>query len=112
MVFHGCPSFIRMTYPTQLEDAASRQLEEAAVFNHTELFKQEAATLGGRIFVEDGLCWTSGDVNTSSMVPFPRLSPETAAPALDRLMSWYLSNPPKGAGCWSLDPAEPADIGV
>jgi GNAT superfamily N-acetyltransferase len=101
-----------MAYPMRLEHATPEQLEQAAAVNHTELFRQEAVTLGGSLLTEDGLSWTSGDAGTSSMIPFPKLPEDTAGPLLDRLMSWYLAHPPKGAGCWSLDPARPADLGV
>ena len=94
------------------DDASPRQLEEAAAINHTTLFRQEAATLGGSIVSAGELSWTSGSAHTPSMVPFPHLLPDQAGEQLDELISFYLRHPPKGAGCWSLDPSYPADLGV
>ena len=95
-----------------LQDATSRDLERAAALNHKVLFRQEAATLGGSVFTAGGLEWTSGSVQVPSMIAFPELTPETAAEKLDELIAYYLRHPPKGAGCWSLDPASPTDLGV
>jgi ribosomal protein S18 acetylase RimI-like enzyme len=96
-----------------LQDGASpQQLERAAAINHTALFKQEAAVLGGSVITSGDLLWTSGTLQSPSMVPFPELSPESAAGQLDEMMAFYLRHPPKGAGCWSLDPASPVDLGI
>jgi GNAT superfamily N-acetyltransferase len=95
-----------------LQDATSHDLERAAALNHKILFRQEAATLGGSVFTAGGLEWTSGSVQVPSMVAFPELTPEAAGEKLDELMAYYLRHPPKGAGCWSLDPASPTDLGV
>jgi GNAT superfamily N-acetyltransferase len=95
-----------------LQDATSHDLERAAALNHKILFRQEAVTLGGSVFSTGGLEWTSGSVQVPSMVAFPELTPEAAGEKLDELMAYYLHHPPKGAGCWSLDPASPTDLGV
>ena len=95
-----------------LQDANPRDLERAAALNHKVLFRQEAAALGGQVFTADGLEWTSGGVHFPSMVAFPELEPETAGEKIDHLMAYYLRHPPKGAGCWSLDPPQPSDLGV
>lgn len=94
------------------DDASPRQLEEAAAFNHTTLFQQESAALGGNYIYTGEMGWTSGTNTSPSMVPFPGLSAENAGAQLDDLMAFYLRFPPKGAGCWSLDPALPADLGI
>src|SRR6201995_3533345 len=94
------------------DDVSPRQLEQAAAFNHTTLFKQEAEALGGYVVTREALSWTSGTPQSPSMVPFPDLDPGQADPQLDALMDFYLQHPPKGAGCWSLDPASPVDLGV
>lgn len=94
------------------DDASPRQLEEAAAFNHTTLFKQEAVALGGSYVTTGVLGWTSGTATSPSMIPFPDVSPEQAGAQLDDLIAFYLRNPPKGAGCWSLDPARPVDLGI
>lgn len=80
--------------------------------NHTALFRQEAAVLGGNVFSREGLEWTSGSPQVPSMIAFPALRPEQAGERLDELMHFYLRHPPKGAGCWSLDPPQPVDLGV
>jgi GNAT superfamily N-acetyltransferase len=94
------------------DDASPAQLERAAAINHTSLFKQEAETLGGGYLTKGDLSWTSGTPYSPSMVPFPALEPEQAGAMLDELISFYLKQPPKGAGCWSLDPPCPADLGA
>jgi GNAT superfamily N-acetyltransferase len=95
-----------------LQDANPRDLERAAALNHKVLFRQEAAALGGSVFTADGLEWTSGSPQVPSMVAFPELEAGEAGERLDELMAWYLLHPPKGAGCWSLDPPQPSDLGV
>lgn len=101
-----------MAHPEVLQDADSRQLEQAAAFNHQQLFRKEALTLGGSLLNAEGLSWTSGNSQSPSMVAFPELTEDNAGRNLDELMSFYLKHPPKGAGCWSLDPSSPADLGV
>jgi len=101
-----------MAYPSIMQEADSLRLEQAAAFNHRELFKKEAVTLGGSYFDIDGLCWTSGNAQSPSMVAFPELTEQNAGQQLDELMTFYRSHPPKGAGCWSLDPSSPPDLGV
>lgn len=101
-----------MAYPSILQNAGPQELEQAAAFNHKELFRKEALTLGGSLLNKEGLSWTSGSTQSPSMIPFPQLTDENAGMLLDELMSWYRSSPPKGVGCWSLDPASPADLGV
>lgn len=102
-----------MNHPMLLQDEASpQQLVQAAAVNHTTLFKQEAAALGGSIITIGELSWTSGTMHSPSMIPFPQLPAEQAGRQLDELTAFYLRNPPKGAGCWSLDPPHPADLGV
>ncbi|HEY4287657.1 MAG TPA: GNAT family N-acetyltransferase [Puia sp.] len=101
-----------MAHAEILQDANSRQLEQAAAFNHQQLFRKEALTLGGSLLNAEGLSWTSGNSQSPSMVAFPELTEENAGRSLDELLSFYLKHPPKGAGCWSLDPPSPADLGV
>lgn len=101
-----------MTDPNVLLNATPRQLEQAAAFNHTELFSLEAATLGGTMYSSNGLTWTQPGGKGGSMIAFPTLSEDSAGAQLDRLIADYLSHPPKGAGCWSLEPPEPRDLGI
>jgi GNAT superfamily N-acetyltransferase len=102
-----------MTDPNVLLNATPRQLEQAAAFNHAELFAVEATTLGGAVHSADGLTWTQPGENGGSMIAFPVLSEDNAGEQLDRLIAGYLQHPPpKGAGCWSLDPPEPRDLGI
>ena len=95
-----------------LQDATPQQLERAAAFNHTTLFRKEATTLGGSLLTREGLEWTSGSAQVPSMVAFPSPTSERAGDLLDELIAFYLRHPPKGAGCWSLDPPAPVDLGV
>jgi GNAT superfamily N-acetyltransferase len=101
-----------MTFSMLMQDATTRQLQQAAALNHSALFKQEAATLGGTVITREGLQWTSGSPVCTSMVAFPELPPGRESERLDELMDFYLRHPPKGAGCWSLDPPKPSDLGV
>src|SRR6202012_5143864 len=101
-----------MDSPTILQHADPPALEQAVAFNHKELFRQEAIALGGEMIVSGGLSWTSGTAYSSSMIAFPDLSPDDTGTRLDELLSFYLNRPPGGAGCWSLDPPRPADLGV
>jgi GNAT superfamily N-acetyltransferase len=101
-----------MTPPPILQSATSEQLEQAVAFNHQELFRQEAIALGGDIIISEGLFYTTGTPHSASMIAFPDLTAGNAARQLDALVSFYLDHPPGGAGCWSLDPPRPADLGV
>ena len=101
-----------MTPPPILQSATSEQLEQAVAYNHKELFRQEAIALGGDIVSAEGLFYTTGTPQSASMIAFPDLAPGNAGQQLDALISFYLRHPPGGAGCWSLDPPRPADLGV
>lgn len=95
-----------------LRDATPGQLERAAAFNHTTLFGLDVALLGGELRQADGLIWTYAGRNVDSIIPFPVLEDEKAGEQLDALIAAYQLQPPKGAGCWSLDPSQPKDLGV
>jgi GNAT superfamily N-acetyltransferase len=101
-----------MNQTNLLRNATPAQLERAAALNHTELFGLDARALGGEMRQKDGLSWTRVGTNAESMIPFPELPPGTAGEQLDGLIAEYLLHPPKGAGCWSLDPPKPADLGL
>ncbi|HXB35775.1 MAG TPA: GNAT family N-acetyltransferase [Puia sp.] len=102
-----------MTPPMlSLQNATSEQLEQAVACNHQELFRQEAIALGGDIIRSEGLFYTTGTPHSASMIAFPDLGAGAAGRELDALVSFYLRHPPGGAGCWSLDPPRPADLGV
>ncbi len=98
--------------PHILRDASPAQLEQAAALNHAELFGLDAIALGGVVRQADGLTWTYAGPNVESIIPFPALEEDKAGAQLDRLITDYLLQPPKGAGCWSLDPPHPKDLGV
>jgi GNAT superfamily N-acetyltransferase len=95
-----------------MQSATSEQLEQAVAYNHQELFRQEAIALGGDIIRSEGLFYTTGTPHSASMIAFPELTSGNAGHELDALVSFYLRHPPGGAGCWSLDPPRPADLGV
>src|SRR6185312_5669460 len=95
-----------------LTGATADQLVQAVAANHRELFRQEARSLGGSVSESAGLCWTSGTPRSTSMIAFPELSQETAGHQLDEIMDYYVRHPPGGAGCWSLDPPQPPDLGI
>src|ERR1700742_1383031 len=93
-------------------EASHQQLQKAAAYNHEQLFRQEAVALGGSLITTGGLRYTSGTPHSNSMVAFPDMSPAEAGEQLDGLIAFYLRHPPRGAGCWSLDPPRPADLGI
>ncbi len=95
-----------------LQQADFRLLEQAVAFNHADLFAKEALTLGGSLCSAGALRWTSGGPASPSMIAFPQLTDQEAGDALDQLMEFYKNHQPAGAGCWSLEPAAPADLGV
>ena len=95
-----------------MQSATPAELEQAVANNHKELFWQESIALGGHMLSADGLSWTTGTPHSASMIAFPELAAENAGSRLDELLSFYLRYPPGGAGCWSLDPPRPADLGV
>jgi GNAT superfamily N-acetyltransferase len=101
-----------MTSPTILQSAGPAELEQAVADNHKELFRQESLALGGNLITDGGLCWTTGTPESSSMIAFPDLTTENASGLLDNLVNFYLRYPPRGSGCWSLDPSRPPDLGV
>lgn len=95
-----------------LRNAAPQQLMQATALNHQELFCMNAMVVNGEIHTADGFKWTHAGSDNESMIAFPSLSADNAGAALDEIMAYYLSHPPKGIGCWSLDPPQPADLGV
>jgi GNAT superfamily N-acetyltransferase len=95
-----------------LQSANTEQLEQAVARNHQELFRQEAIALGGDIVESDGLVYTTGTPYSASMIAFPQLTAANTGRQLDALVASYLQRPPGGAGCWSLDPPRPANLGV
>jgi GNAT superfamily N-acetyltransferase len=95
-----------------LQSATSEQLEQAVAYNHQELFRQEALALGGDVILSDGLSYTTGTLHSASMIAFPKLTAVNAGRELDEMVAFYLRHPPGGAGCWSLDPPQPMDLGV
>lgn len=98
--------------PSVLQNATPAQLELAAADNHRQLFILEALSLKGEVQSAGGLTWVHAGPYNNATVPFPALSKDDAAAALDRMMAWFRKHPPKGAGCWSLNPPQPADLGV
>lgn len=98
--------------PTVLSNATPAQLELAAADNHRQLFTLEAMALNGEVQAAGGLSWTYAGPDRNAAIPFPILSKDDAGKMLDAMMAWYRNHPPKGAGCWSLHPPQPADLGV
>lgn len=106
MNFHPLPDL------SVLKEATAAQLEQAAAANHRELFYQNAIAQGGEVKINDGLCWTYAGAGKGAMIAFPSLEENNAAAQLDEMMEYYRAHPPKDLGCWSLDPPQPADIGI
>ena len=95
-----------------LENATTAQLEQAAAGNHTELFCRNALARGGEIRAMDDLTYTYEGPGHQSMIAFPSLPAAVADGRLDEMMDWYGARPNKGLGCWSLNPPQPADLGI
>jgi GNAT superfamily N-acetyltransferase len=99
--------------PSHLDcHATPSQLEQAAALNHTGLFVLEALAQGGSVRQSTGLTWTHGGINGWSIIAFPALDEEDIGETLNKIVDDYLLHPPKGAGCWSLDPPQTEDLGV
>jgi GNAT superfamily N-acetyltransferase len=92
--------------------ASISRLQRAAAENHKVLFRTQAIGDGGEERRLGGLVWTYSGPNQPSQVGFPMLAPDQADEALDGLIAAYLKEPPSGAGCWSLDPSYPSDLGL
>ncbi|TDX00855.1 GNAT family N-acetyltransferase [Dinghuibacter silviterrae] len=97
---------------TVLHDATDQQLVEAIAANHRVYFRMEAKQAGGEERQTGPVVWTWLPVGKRSNIAFPRLPGQEAGPYLDLLMDAFRDAPPTSAGCWSLDPPEPADLGV
>jgi GNAT superfamily N-acetyltransferase len=95
-----------------LRNATPQQLMQATALNHQELFCMNAMVVNGEIHTTDSFKWTHAGSGNESMIAFPTLSADDAGTALDEIMAYYLRYPPQGVGCWSLDPPQPADLGV
>jgi GNAT superfamily N-acetyltransferase len=95
-----------------LQQATRQQLLDATAFNHRELFCMNAKVVSGEVYTVNGVCYTHAGSRNESMIAFPQLTAQNAGTTLDTIMAYYLSHPPMGVGCWSLDPAQPADLGV
>lgn len=100
------------TPPFVLLNATNAQLEQAAADNHKQLFCLAAMAKGGEVRVADGITWTYAGATCDGSIAFPALEAATASIQLDLMMEYYRSNPPQSVGCWSLNPAQPADLGV
>lgn len=98
--------------PNILTNATNQQLEKAVALNHTELFCLNALAAGGDVWKADGITWTHCKQSGESMIAFPNLSEDRVASQLDEIMQYYLHQPPRGVGCWSLHPTQPADLGI
>ncbi len=92
--------------------ASISRLQRAAAENHKALFRTQAISDGGEERSHQGLVWTYSGPHQPSQVGFPLLAPDKADEALDGLIAAYLKEPPSGAGCWSLDPSYPVDLGL
>ncbi len=95
-----------------LMQADSAQLEQAAADNHRQLFHLNAVVKGGEVRSATGLTWTYTGKGNGAEIVFPLLNEDTADVVLDQLMEYYRSHIPNGVGCWSLAPAQPADLGI
>jgi len=95
-----------------MQKAVPAQLEQAAADNHTQLFFLNARAEGGKSLGWGELvCAHSGEHKTA-MIAFPRLRNDESGELLDDMMDSFRKFPPANAGCWSLVPTQPANLGV
>jgi predicted N-acetyltransferase YhbS len=97
---------------TVLQSATREQLLEAIAANHRVLFRMEARMAGGEERHTGSIVWTSPGAGKGSNIVFPRLSEEEAVPVLEQLLDALRLSLPRQADCWSMDPSQPADLGV
>ncbi|AEV99560.1 hypothetical protein A4D02_27355 [Niastella koreensis] len=95
-----------------LQQATPSQLQQAAAYNHIELFALNARAQNGEVITNNGLTWTFNPGQKNGNVGFPELNSEDAGAQLDEMMHWYRAHAAVGVGCWSLSPSQPADLGV
>ena len=89
------------------------QLEQAAAFNHRELFRLSALAAGGEVQDREGVTWTDAGPEGEPMIAFPTLTDERAGAQLDEIVAYYLRHIPRHlVGCWSLEPPRPRDLGA
>jgi hypothetical protein len=97
---------------TTLQNATPQHLEQAAAYNHSELFALNAKVSGGDVQTREGLSWTYAPGGGHVMIPFPAMDATNAGEQLNDMMNWFRSHAIKHAGCWSLNPPQPADLGI
>ena len=102
----------QLMVPDQLQGLIDHRQEAAPHDNHTELFCLNSLSVGGEVFRSADVVWTHAGDSIESMILFPKLSEDNASEQLDKIMQYYISRPPSGVGCWSLDPTQPKDLGV
>jgi GNAT superfamily N-acetyltransferase len=103
-----------MQSPTMLRNATPQQLEQAELALHREVYSLITYAQQGDVIAKDGLVytWSSNGPQRGGMVLVDKLSPEQVGPLLDDMMDWYRARNAKGMGAWSLDPPQPADLGI
>lgn len=97
---------------TVLHSATDEKILEAIEANHRVLFRMEALLAGGEERHTGPIIWTWLGQGKGSNIVFPKLPGSEAAAFIDRLLETYRVSTPMQADCWSLDPPEPADLGV
>ena len=105
-------SSIFTTRADTLNNATPAQLEQAVAQNHRELFYLEALALGGEVKTTEGLVYTHAGPAATATVVFPALTETGADALLDGMMDYFRAHPANCVGCWSLAPAQPADLGI
>jgi len=101
--------------PTVLSNATDKMLEKAVADNHQQLFTFAAIAKGGSVKTAEGITWTFIGYADDGIISFPALNPVTAGVQLDEVMDYFRSHgsqAPHTVACWSLDPPQPADLGI
>jgi ribosomal protein S18 acetylase RimI-like enzyme len=96
-----------------LHEATDRQLVLACADNHRQWMCGLARAAGGEVARVGGatLAYTPPPV-AEVFVTFPRLPAADAGARLDAVLAYCRARPLSQAGCWSLLPATPRDLGA
>ncbi|NKB72470.1 MAG: GNAT family N-acetyltransferase [Candidatus Latescibacteria bacterium] len=101
-----------MTSLTFLQEATPETLSQAVAFNHFVWMTTRARAAGGEVEGDQDVRWTLNPQTGKGEILFPRLKAGDADQRLDTIMSFYRQRGAKNIGCWSLDPPQPADLGL
>jgi len=98
-----------------MQDLTPNRLQRAAASNHQYWMSRIARAARGQVHRENGATWiyTPGPSGGEVVIPFPRLTRSNASEQLDAILRYCRScRSLQQVSCWSLDPAQPHDLGA